>query len=270
MKLNAGLFDLSKKVCIFSGDACESRSSTVSKRRRLRANVSFQLLWLFEGIFELLCLSENVPCYSTSNLSLLRGCIRARLFVTDVFKATQNLGIFLYSAFIFHCHSPLHVTWELLFQQNNASKGNGLCVLCEAVANPVNAYECVGRAWQRAGVRHNANISCIYVTGAAPRFLRVCACKVQIHVGWENNSVWFRGRRRRRRGRASGIRDQTNCLECEEDAEEKEEEEGLMEGVTGKCSHTPADRPLRCERGKDDCLFSNLAPAVIPLSIHTT
>lgn len=32
-------------------------------------------------------------------------------------------------------------------------------------------------------------------------------------------------------------------------------------------SYTAA-RPLRCEGGKDDCLFSNLTPVVIPLSIQ--
>lgn len=45
------------------------------------------ITWLFEGILEMLCLRRM--CGATSNLSLLRGCSRARLFVTDVFKATQ-------------------------------------------------------------------------------------------------------------------------------------------------------------------------------------
>lgn len=94
--------------------------------------------------------------------------------------------------------------------------------------------------------------------------------KVQIHVGWENNSTQFRGREES--GRTTGIRDQTNRLQWEEKVEMEgkveEEEDGLMERVTEKCSYTQPTGLSGVREEKDDCLFSNLVPVEISLSIH--
>ncbi len=56
--------------------------------------------------------------------------------------------------------------------------------------------------------------------------------------------------------------------EGEEEEEEEEEEESLMERVTEKCSYTQPTGLLGVREEEDDCLFSNLIPVEIPLSIH--
>lgn len=126
---------------------------------------------------------ENVWCFIKPLLAALRGCCRARPFGTGCFQSNTNLGISLCGFFIFHLLSPLHLTWELLFQDNPADKGNGLCIRYEAeeIAKPINTPEHVGRDLQRAGARYNGNISeCIYVAGAA---LFCFVWKTRIHVG---------------------------------------------------------------------------------------
>lgn len=48
----------------------------------------------------------------------------------------------------------------------------------------------------------------------------------------------------------------------------KEEEDSLMERVTEKCSSKQPTGLSGVREEKDDCLFSNLIPVEIPLSIH--
>lgn len=82
-------------------------------------------------------------------------------------------------------------------------------------------------------------------------------------IGWENNSTQFWWREES--GRTTGIRDQTNRLQWEQKVEKvaKEEEESLMEGG----SYTQPTGLSGVREEKDNCLFSNLIPVEIPLSI---
>lgn len=213
------------------------------------------------------CVWENVPCFITP-YAVLKGCCRARLFDRGCFQSNANSGTSLYGSLFFICFLSYISPGNCSFKTTLPTKGNGLCVCHEAeeIANPINTFKCVGWDLRRAGARYNANISeCIYVTGAA---LFCFVWKVQVHVGWENNSPRFR--EREESGRTRGIRDQTNRLQWEEKVEKegKEEVKNLMERVTEKCSYTQPTGLSGVREEKDDCLFSNLFPVEIPLSIH--
>lgn len=192
-------------------------------------------------------------------LAVLRGYYRTRLF-GRCFQSNTNVGIPLFFICFLLYITPGNYTFKTTFATKEMVSVYAMKLV--EIANPIIASKC-------AGARYNANIcGCIHVTGAA----LVCfVWKVQIYVGWENNSTLFRGKE----GRWQDCRDQRSN---QSPAVRGESREGGKRGGGGgefdgesyrKVLLYTAYGTLRCEGGKERLsIFRSHSCRDPTLSIH--